>query len=182
MRADNRNKGEIIIYQTDDGQNQLEVCLGNETVWLTQKQIAELFQTEWSVLTKHINNVFKNWELEKAAVCANFAHTAADGKTYQANHYNLDVIIAVGYRVNAKRGTQFRFWATSVLKDHLKNFKLSGRARNAVSAIVDCPGRGGFVGHTACLACPWPRASSKEGAAGQAFRHDRPACRGSDAG
>jgi DNA ligase (NAD+) len=114
-----KEHGEIIIYQVEDGRNALEVNLRDETVWLTQKQISSLFETERSVITKHVNNVFRTGELERGAVCAKFAHTASDGKTYQTNYYNLDVIIAVGYRVNAKRGTQFRIWATSVLKDHL---------------------------------------------------------------
>lgn len=115
----NTDHGEIIIYQSEDGKANLDVHLHDETVWLTQKQISSLFETERSVVTKHINNVFKTGKLDKKAVCANFAHTAADGKKYQTTFYNLDVIISVGYRVNAKRGTQFRIWATSVLKDHL---------------------------------------------------------------
>jgi len=111
--------GAIVIYQTQDGQSALDVRLKDETLWLTQKQIASLFETERSVVTKHISNAFRTDELDEMAVCAKFAHTAADGKTYQVNYYNLDVIIAVGYRVNAKRGTQFRIWATNVLKEHL---------------------------------------------------------------
>jgi prophage maintenance system killer protein len=111
--------GEIILYQAADGQTAVEVHLRDETVWLTQKQISSLFDTERSVVTKHINNVFRTEELDPAAVCAKFAHTAADGKTYQVNYYNLDVIIAVGYRVNARRGTQFRIWASTVLKEYL---------------------------------------------------------------
>ncbi len=111
--------GEIIIYQSEDGHPSIDVHLKDETVWLTQKQISSLFETERSVVTKHINNVFRTGELARNAVCAKFAHTAGDGKVYQIIFYNLDMIIAVGYRVNAKRGTQFRIWATSVLKDHL---------------------------------------------------------------
>ena len=111
--------GEIVLYQAENGKSSLEVHLQDETVWLTQKQISALFETERSVITKHLNNVFRTEELERDSVCANFAHTAADGKTYQTNYYNLDAIIAVGYRVNAKRGTQFRIWATNVLKQHL---------------------------------------------------------------
>ncbi|WP_208596405.1 virulence RhuM family protein [Desulfonatronospira thiodismutans] len=91
----------------------------DETVWLTQKQIAALFEAERSVVTKHIGNIFRSGELDREAVCAKFAHTAEVGKTYRTTFYNLDVIIAVGYRVNAKRGTQFRIWATQVLKEHL---------------------------------------------------------------
>jgi len=111
--------GEIIIYEAQEDGTILEVHLEKETVWLTQNQLAELFGSERSVITKHINNIFKSSELKKNSVSAKFAHTASDGKTYQTNFYNLDVIIAVGYRVNAKRGTRFRIWATSVLKDHL---------------------------------------------------------------
>jgi len=111
--------GEIVLYQSDDGMTTLDVRLKDETVWLTQKQIASLFNTERSVVTKHINNVFRTDELSREAVCAKFAHTATDGKVYQTSHYNLDVIIAVGYRINARRGTQFRIWATGVLKEHL---------------------------------------------------------------
>lgn len=112
-------QGEVILYQTEDGSSSLDVQLVDETVWLTQAQMQVLFGRERSVLTKHINNVFKEGELDKERVCAKFAHTAADGKTYQVEHYNLDVIISVGYRVKSKRGTQFRIWATAVLKQHL---------------------------------------------------------------
>lgn len=97
----------------------MEVRLEEETVWLTQKQISQLFDTERSVITKHINNVFNIGELRKNSVCAKFAHTATDGKTYQTQFYNLDMIISVGYRVNSKMGTQFRIWATNVLKQHI---------------------------------------------------------------
>ena len=115
----NMEHGEIIIYQAEDGHDLFEVRLREETVWLTQRQISSLFETERSVITKHINNVLRTEKLDRKAVCAKFAHTAADGKTYQTNYFNLDMIIAVGYRVNAKRGTQFRIWATTVLRDHL---------------------------------------------------------------
>ena len=110
---------DIIIYRTDDGKTQIEVNLRDETVWITQKYMAELFGTERSVVTKHISNVLETKELQRNSVCAKFAHTAADGKTYQTQFYNLDMIISVGYRVNSKRGTQFRIWATNVLKQHL---------------------------------------------------------------
>lgn len=113
------DKNQILIYKTEAGQYSVEVLLDGDTVWLTQKHMAELFDIERSVITKHVNNVLKQGELEKISVCANFAHTAEDGKTYQTIFYNLDMIIAVGYRVNAKRGTQFRIWATRTLKDHL---------------------------------------------------------------
>ena len=120
--------GEIVLYEPKDGQAALDVRLQDETVWLSQKQISSLFEMERSVVTKHINNIFRSEELDKKAVCAKFAHTAGDGKTYQTNYYNLDVIIAVGYRVNAKRGSQFRIWATSVLKDPLvRGYSLNQR-------------------------------------------------------
>lgn len=111
--------GEIILYKSLDGANQIDVKLEEETVWLTQKQMSQLFQTERSVITKHINNIFKAKELQRNSVCAKFAHTAEDGKTYKSNFYDLDMIISVGYRVNSKRGTQFRIWANKVLKDYL---------------------------------------------------------------
>ena len=114
-----KNKDQIIIYKTEDGYFEVDVTLTGDTVWLSQKQMTKLFGTERSVITKHINNIFKQKELNKRQVCAKFAHTAEDGKTYQTVFYNLDVIIAVGYRVNAKRGTQFRIWATKTLKEHL---------------------------------------------------------------
>jgi len=124
-KAENRKQpvklkqGELILYQTEDGQTQIDVRLEDETVWLSQAQIQELFGRERSVITKHINNVFKEGELVKERVCAKFAHTANDGKTYQVTCYNLDVIISVGYRVKSQQGTRFRIWATSVLRDHL---------------------------------------------------------------
>jgi prophage maintenance system killer protein len=111
--------GEVVLYEAPDGGVELDVRLERETVWLTQAQMAELFGRERSVITKHIGGVFRKKELDAKSVCANFAHTAEDGKTYQVDHYNLDVIISVGYRVKSKRGTQFRIWATRTLKDHL---------------------------------------------------------------
>ena len=107
----------IVIYEGDAGR--VEVRLDRETVWLTQEQMSQLFKRERSVITKHLRNVFAEGELEREAVCAKFAHTAADGKTYQVEHYNLDVIISVGYRVKSVRGTRFRQWATRVLREHL---------------------------------------------------------------
>ncbi|MBL4903958.1 MAG: virulence protein RhuM/Fic/DOC family protein [Desulfocapsa sp.] len=112
-------QGEIILYQSDDGQNIVDVRLKDETIWLSQAQMQKLFGRERSVITKHISNVFKEGELDKNRVCAKFAHTAADGKKYKVDHYNLDVIISVGYRVKSQQGTRFRIWATSILKDHL---------------------------------------------------------------
>ncbi|NLV25485.1 MAG: cytochrome C biogenesis protein CycH [Deltaproteobacteria bacterium] len=109
----------IVLYQTEDGQTKVQVHLEQDTVWLTQDQMAELFSRERSVITKHLRNIFKEGELEASSVRAKFAHTASDGKAYQTQFYNLDAIISVGYRVNSIRGTQFRQWATKVLRDHL---------------------------------------------------------------
>ena len=105
------NKGEVIIYQTEDGLSKFEVNLKNETVWLSIDQMAELFQRDKSTISRHIKNVFEEGELIRDSVVANFATTANDGKTYNVDFYNLDVIISVGYRVKSQRGTQFRIWA-----------------------------------------------------------------------
>jgi hypothetical protein len=121
-------KGEIVIYRGTKGTPALEVRLEEDTLWLTQKQIAVLFSTERSVITKHLRNVFRDGELERESVCAKFAHTAEDGKVYQTDFYNLDAILSVGYRVNSVRGTQFRIWATGVLRDHLvKGYSVNAR-------------------------------------------------------
>jgi hypothetical protein len=113
------DKDQVVLYQAPDGAITLDVRLEGETVWLTQKQMATLFDTERSVITKHLRNVFKSCELQEKSVCAKFAHTAEDNKLYQTLFYNLDAIISVGYRVNSKRGTQFRIWATNVLREHV---------------------------------------------------------------
>jgi hypothetical protein len=118
-------KSQLLFYQAPDGRTRLEVRLQGETVWLTQAQMAELFQRERSVITKHIRNLFEEGELVENSVCANYAQTAADGKTYQTVYYNLDVIISVGYRVKSHRGTQFRIWATQRLREYIiKGFTL----------------------------------------------------------
>jgi hypothetical protein len=122
----------IAIYEHDTAH--VEVRVEKDTVWLRQEQMAELFGRERSVITKHIRNVFAEGELERDAVCANFAHTAADGKTYQVEHYNLDVIISVGYRVNSTRATRFRQWATRVLREHLTQGYSLDRQRFAQNA------------------------------------------------
>jgi len=119
MQSSINGGGEVVLYEAPDGQIRLDVRLEQDTVWLTQAQMAELFGRERSVITKHVGSVFRERELEAKSVSANFAHTAEDGKTYQVDHYNLDVVISVGYRVKSKRGTQFRIWATRTLKDHL---------------------------------------------------------------
>ena len=130
-------KNKIVIYQTEDGQTQIDVRLENDTVWLSQAQMAELFQKDRTVITRHINNVFKEGELVKEQVCAKFAHTtqhgAIEGKTQVQEYvlYNLDVIISVGYRVKSKRGTAFRIWAREIIKDYLvKGFAVNQRAHS----------------------------------------------------
>ncbi len=119
MKKQKFNKGEIIIYETSEKEVDLKVRLENETVWLRQSQIALLFGTKRPAITKHLNNIFKSGELNKDSVCSILEHTAADGKKYKTQFYNLDVIISVGYRVNSKRATQFRVWATKILKNYL---------------------------------------------------------------
>lgn len=113
------NSSEIIIYQQDGQAVEVRLDTTHDTVWLRQEQMSALFGRERSVITKHLRNIFKEGELAENSVCANFAHTADDGKTYQVKHYNLDVIISVGYRVKSQQGTHFRQWATRVLREHL---------------------------------------------------------------
>lgn len=110
----------ILMYTTEDGVTKIEVTFDHDTVWLSIDQMAELFQRDKSVIGKHVRNIFKEGELVKETVWAKFAYTASDGKTYQVDFYNLDVIISVGYRVKSLRGTQFRIWATSILKEYMK--------------------------------------------------------------
>jgi hypothetical protein len=105
-------KNEIIIYTTPDGKETFEVNLKKDTVWLNLNQIGELFKRDKSVISRHTKNIFDNEELNRKSVVAKFATTATDGKVYQVDYYNLDLIISVGYRVNSKRDTQFRIWAT----------------------------------------------------------------------
>ena len=119
-------KGEILLYQTTDGQSKIDVTLANDTVWLTLEQLAELFQRNKSTISRHIKNIFETGELQADSVVAYFATTAADKKTYQVTYYNLDMIISVGYKVNSLRGIQFRIWAMQVLKDYIvKGFALN---------------------------------------------------------
>lgn len=119
------SQSEILFYIADDGKTKLQVRLEDETVWLNQKQIAELFDKNRVTITEHIKNVFTEGELKEDSVCRNFRHTAEDGKTYDTQYYNLDVIISVGYRVKSQKGTQFRIWATQRLKEYMvKGFTL----------------------------------------------------------
>src|SRR3989344_5398131 len=112
------NKGEIILYKAEEGP-ELRVIVKDESVWLNQDQIAELFGTQRPAITKHLNNIFKSAEVSQNSVSSILEHTAADGKTYKVQYYNLDAIISIGYRVNSKRATQFRIWATKHLRDYI---------------------------------------------------------------
>ncbi len=109
----------ILIYQTKNGTPKTEVVIKNESVWLTQNQLSELFGTKRPAITKHLKNIFDNSELDEIAVCSILERTANDGKKYKTKFYNLDAIIAVGYRINSKQATQFRIWATNILKEYL---------------------------------------------------------------
>lgn len=146
------SRGEIILYQTADGKSSLDVKLENETVWLTKEQMATLFDRDRSVISRHIKNIFEEGELNEKEVCAFFAHTtphgALRGKTQTSEQifYNLDVIISIGYRVKSKRGTQFRIWANSVLKDYLiKGYAVKSdlvqQKYDDLKALVDVMGR-----------------------------------------
>ncbi|WP_206215132.1 RhuM family protein [Adlercreutzia sp. ZJ138] len=117
---------EIVIYESDDGQIQLDVQLDGETVWLSLDQLALLFDRDKSTISRHIKNIFSEGELEAQLVVAKYATTARDGKTYQVDYYNLDVIISVGYRVKSQQGVRFRQWATDVLRRYV----IEGRAEN----------------------------------------------------
>ena len=124
---------QIIIYQTEDGQTRVDVRMENETVWLTQAQMAELFQTDRTSIVRHINNIYKIEELEREVTCAKIAQVQMEGNrkvTRQVPYFNLDMIISVGYRVNSKRGVKFRQWANSVLKQYLvKGYAVNDRLR-----------------------------------------------------
>ena len=142
----------IIIYQTSDGKTSIDVKLENETVWLSQAQMAELFQKDRTVIGRHINNIFKEGELEQKEVCAKFAHTTQHGalkgklQIQEITLYSLDVIISVGYRVKSQRGTQFRIWANKILKEYLVkgyaiNDKVAIQKYEELSQLVHILGR-----------------------------------------
>ncbi|KKP31196.1 MAG: cell filamentation protein Fic [Candidatus Staskawiczbacteria bacterium RIFOXYB2_FULL_32_9] len=120
------NFTEFLFYTGPNGKVNIEIFLHNENVWLTQEKISILFGVERSVITKHLKNIFESGELQEDSVCANFAHTADDGKKYNTKFYNLDAIISVGYRVNSQQATHFRIWATNVLKEYMiKGFAMN---------------------------------------------------------
>ena len=132
-----QNQGEIILYQPDN-EVKLEVRLENETVWLTQAQIAELFQTSKQNVSLHTNNIFKEGELDKESVVKDSLTTATDGKKYWVKSFNLDVIISVGYRVKSVRGTQFRQWANKVLKEYLlKGYSVNRRLSDLEHTVAE---------------------------------------------
>ncbi len=140
----NTPQSEILIYQNPTGNIKIDVRLEDETVWLTQKLMAELFDKSKKTISEHINNIFKEGELDEIAVVRNFRTTASDGKSYNTKYYNLDVIISVGYRVKSKQGTQFRIWATQRLKEYIiKGFALnderfkSGNSMNYFNVLQD---------------------------------------------
>lgn len=131
------SRSQIVLYQTEDGRSRIQVRLENDTVWLTQKLMAELFQKDVRTINEHIQSILKEGELQPNSVIRKFRITAGDGKAYETNHYNLDMILSIGYRVKSSRGTQFRIWATQRLREYLvKGFtldddRLKGRDRLA---------------------------------------------------
>ncbi len=147
MQPEQNNQ--IIIYQSADGQTTIDVKMEQETVWLTQAQMAELFQTDRTSILRHIKNIYNTGELAETATCAIFAQVRQEGKrtiTRQIPYYNLDVIISVGYRVNSMRGTQFRIWANRILKEYLVqgyavNNKLTAQKYEELSQLVHILGR-----------------------------------------
>lgn len=141
--SEERNKGNVILYQTSDGQSKIEVTLSDDTVWLTADQMAELFQRNKSTISRHIKNVLESGELQADSVVAFFAtttqHGAIEGKTqiHTTAFYNLDMIISVGYRVNYHRGVQFRIWATQVLREYLiKGFAMNDELLKRAGGVM----------------------------------------------
>jgi len=121
-------RSEIVIYQANDTSTKIEANIADETIWLSQQQIVDLFDSSKANISEHLKNIFLSGELDEISVVRNYRTTASDGKNYKVKHYNLDVIISVGYRVNSIRGTQFRIWANQVLKDYLlKGYSLNNR-------------------------------------------------------
>ena len=129
--------GEILIYQTDDGQTNIEVKIEDDTVWLTQQQLTELYQCSKSNISEHIKHIFEEGELDKDSVVRKFRTTADDGKTYNVTYYNLDMIISIGYRVKSQNGILFRKWATNVLKDYmLKGYAINQKRLDYLEKTV----------------------------------------------
>ena len=119
------SNNDIVFYKKNNGDTNIELLINGETLWVSQKTMAEIFDIDRTVITKHLKNIFNDGELDKNRVCAKFAHTANDGKTYNTEFYNLDAIISVGYRVNSKKATEFRMWATKILNSYMtKGFAL----------------------------------------------------------
>ena len=144
------NKGEIILFQSQDKETNLDVVVENESVWLSQAQMVMLFERDKSVISRHIKNIFEEGELFQNSVVANFATTAADGKIYFVEHYNLDVIISVGYRVKSQKGTQFRIWANRVLKDYiLKGYAIHERFERLEYRVAETENKIDFFVKTA---------------------------------
>lgn len=120
MSHDIANRGEILLYSDENGREFVNVIFKDETFWLTQKAMSELFDCTTDNISRHLKNIFTDGELDKDSVTEKFSVTAADGKNYQTQHYNLNAIIAVGYRVNSKKATRFRQWATKTLKEYIQ--------------------------------------------------------------
>ena len=149
MKNITNHNGDIIIYQSEDGNTRINVNLQGETVWLSQQQMSELFKTDRTSISRHIKNIYKTEELDKKSTCAFFAQVQDEGfrkVTRKIPYYNLDMIISVGYRVNSKRGTQFRIWANKILKEYLIkgyaiNDKITQRKYEELSQLVRILGR-----------------------------------------
>ncbi len=118
-------ENDIVFYKKNNGDTNIELLINGQTLWVSQKTMAEIFEIDRTVITKHLKNIFNDGELDRNQVCAKFAHTANDGKNYNTEFYNLDAIISVGYRVNSKKATEFRIWATKILNSYMtKGFAL----------------------------------------------------------
>ena len=142
MRGVDYMDNDIVIFKNGELELEVSVSEDKETVWLSLDQMAELFKRDRSVIGKHVRNIFKEGELQKESVWAKFAYTAADGKVYDVDYYNLDVIISVGYRVKSKQGTQFRIWATSILKDYMiKGYAVNQKRLEALDRTVKIQSR-----------------------------------------
>ena len=134
---ENNITGEIVVYQPDEI-TRLEVRVEGETVWLTQEQIAQLFDVKRPAITKHIGNIFSTQELDENSVCSILERTAADGKTYKTKFFNLDMILSVGYRVNSRNAVNFRRWASKILKDYLlKGYSINARLISVEKQLAD---------------------------------------------